>query len=48
MFLEGDVRRKLVRSRTIWLLWAQYFCLSYPWYFYITWFRLFFATAIPT
>ena len=28
---------KLVRSRSIWLLWAQYFCLSYPWYFYITW-----------
>lgn len=28
---------KLVKSPTIWLLWAQYFCLSYPWYFYITW-----------
>jgi MFS family permease len=21
----------------MWLLWAQYFCLSYGWYFYITW-----------
>lgn len=28
---------KLVGSRTIWLLWIQYFCLSFPWYFYITW-----------
>jgi ACS family glucarate transporter-like MFS transporter len=35
---HGDVPwRKLIHSRTIWLLWAQYFCLSYPWYFYITW-----------
>jgi ACS family glucarate transporter-like MFS transporter len=24
-------------SKTAWLLWAQYFCLSYSWYFYITW-----------
>ena len=24
-------------SRTVWLLWVQYFCLSYGWYFYITW-----------
>lgn len=28
---------KLVRSRSVWLLWLQYFLLSYPWYFYITW-----------
>lgn len=28
---------KLVRSRSIPLLWVQYFCLSFPWYFYITW-----------
>ncbi len=28
---------KLTRSRTVWLLWAQYFLLSFPWYFYITW-----------
>lgn len=28
---------RLVASRTIWLLWLQYFCLSYGWYFYITW-----------
>jgi sugar phosphate permease len=29
--------RRFLKSRTVWLLWAQYFCLSYPWYFYITW-----------
>ena len=29
--------RKLIRSRTVWLLCGQYFCLSYGWYFYITW-----------
>ena len=23
--------------RTVWLLGAQYFCLSYGWYFYVTW-----------
>lgn len=28
---------KFVRSRQVWLLCAQYFCLSYGWYFYITW-----------
>ncbi|MEW5974643.1 MAG: MFS transporter [Acidobacteriota bacterium] len=29
--------RKLIGSRSVWLLWAQYFCLAYGWYFYITW-----------
>jgi len=28
---------KFVRSRQVWLLCGQYFCLSYGWYFYITW-----------
>jgi MFS family permease len=28
---------KLLRSRTVLLLWVQYFCFSYGWYFYITW-----------
>ena len=28
---------KFVRSPQVWLLCAQYFCLSYSWYFYITW-----------
>jgi len=35
---HGDVPwAKLIRSRTAWLLCGQYFCLSYGWYFYITW-----------
>jgi ACS family glucarate transporter-like MFS transporter len=29
--------RELVKRRSVWLLWAQYFCLSYGWYFYVTW-----------
>ncbi len=29
--------RKLVTSPTMWFLWAQYFCLSYSWYFFVTW-----------
>lgn len=28
---------KIVRSRTVWLLFVQYFCFGYGWYFYITW-----------
>jgi sugar phosphate permease len=27
----------VARSRTVWMLCAQYFCLSYGWYFYVTW-----------
>ena len=35
---HGDVPwGKLLRSRTVLLLWVQYFLLSYPWYFFITW-----------
>jgi MFS family permease len=35
---HGDVPwAKLVSSRSVWLLWVQYFLISYPWYFYITW-----------
>ena len=35
---HGDVPwATLLRSRTVWMLWVQYFCVSYPWYFYITW-----------
>jgi MFS family permease len=29
---------KLVRSKSVWLLCAQYFACSYAWYFFITWF----------
>jgi nitrate/nitrite transporter NarK len=28
---------RLVTSGSIWLLWVQYFLISYSWYFYITW-----------
>ncbi len=35
---HGDVPwKKLLASRSVRLLWLQYFLLSYPWYFYITW-----------
>lgn len=35
---HGDVPwRELVSRPTMWLLWGQYFCLSYGWYFYVTW-----------
>ena len=30
--------RRLLASRTVWMLWGQYFFMSYAWYFYITWF----------
>ena len=28
---------KLLRAPNLWLLWAQYFCLTYGWFFYVTW-----------
>ena len=35
---HGDVPwRKLVANRSVLLLWLQYFLITYPWYFYITW-----------
>ena len=35
---HGDVPwSKLLASRSAWMLCLQYFCLSYGWYFYITW-----------
>ena len=35
---HGDVPwLRFLGSRTVWMLWLQYFCLGYPWYFYITW-----------
>jgi MFS transporter, ACS family, glucarate transporter len=36
---HGDVPwAKFLRSPQVWLICWQYFCLSYGWYFYITWF----------
>jgi len=29
--------RRLLASRSVWLLWLQYFCLTYGWFFYVTW-----------
>ena len=35
---HGDVPwARFLRSRTVWMLWLQYFALSWGWYFYITW-----------
>jgi sugar phosphate permease len=35
---HGDVPwGRLVGSLTVWMLWAQYFLVSYPWFFYISW-----------
>ncbi len=35
---HGDVPwKRFFRSRTVWLLWIQYFCIGYGTYFYITW-----------
>ena len=28
---------RLLASRSVWLLWAQYFCLTYGWWFYVSW-----------
>ncbi len=40
---HGDVPwRKLTRCPAVWLLGAQYFCLSYGWYFYVTWLPTYF------
>lgn len=38
---------KLLRSRSIWLLWLQYFSMSYPWYFFITWLPTFLSERYP-
>lgn len=35
---HGDVPwGKLLTSGSVWMLWLQYFCMSYGWYFYVTW-----------
>jgi MFS family permease len=43
---HGDVPwMKFLKSRQVWMICAQYFCLSYGWYFYITWFPTYLAQA---
>ena len=34
---HGDALGRSLPVAQVWLLCAQYFCLSYGWYFYITW-----------
>ena len=34
---SGAYWAAVLRSRTVWALWVQYYCLSHGWYFYITW-----------
>jgi ACS family glucarate transporter-like MFS transporter len=29
--------KRFLTSKTVWMLWAQYFLACYPWYFFITW-----------
>jgi MFS transporter, ACS family, glucarate transporter len=38
---------KLFASRTVWMLWTQYFFMSYAWYFYITWFPTYLKEVFP-
>ena len=39
---------KLIASRTVWMLWGQYFFMSYAWYFYITWFPTYLKEQFTT
>ena len=43
---HGDVPwAKFLASQQVWMICLQYFCLSYGWYFYITWFPTYLAQA---
>jgi ACS family glucarate transporter-like MFS transporter len=45
---HGDVPwGRFLSSSTTWLIWVQYFCFSYAWYFYITWFPTFLKVKYP-
>jgi MFS family permease len=45
---HGDVPwSRFLGSRTTWLIWVQYFCFSYAWYFYIFWFPTFLEMTYP-
>jgi MFS family permease len=45
---HGDVPwARFLASPTTWLIWVQYFCFSYAWYFYITWFPTFLEAKYP-
>jgi len=48
---EGDHAMpwgRLLASRTVWMLWGQYFFMSFSWYFYITWFPTYLRETFPT
>src|SRR5436190_11931379 len=38
---------RFVGSPTVWLLWGQYFAMSYGWYFYITWMPTYLKESFP-
>jgi len=38
--------KRLFTSRTVLLLWLYYFCISYVWYFYITWMPTYMEEAL--
>lgn len=43
---HGDVPwGKFLASRQVWMVCLQYFCLSYGWYFYVTWMPTYFNQA---
>jgi MFS family permease len=43
---HGDVPwAKFLASRQVWMICLQYFCLSYGWYFYVTWMPTYFKEA---
>ena len=43
---HGDVPwARFFASRQVWMICLQYFCLSYGWYFYITWFPTYLGEA---
>src|SRR4051794_7055629 len=43
---HGDVPwAKFLASRQVWMICLQYFCLSYGWYFYVTWLPTYFGQA---
>ena len=39
--------RRFFTSPSVWLLWGQYFCMSYSWYFYITWMPTYLKESFP-
>ncbi|MBI3855617.1 MAG: MFS transporter, partial [Planctomycetes bacterium] len=45
---HGDVPwGRFLGARTTWLIWLQYFCFSWAWYFYITWFPTYLKMKYP-